>query len=353
MRRSTRGWWLFLVAIAAVVALGVVRSAYSQCSIIVTKASDQGPMFEAFGWPLGELLASGPIGLTPAGIAFLPGGDFVVWVQNDGPLLRFDGATFELVGEVIAKNAGGGIQGRDVAITPWGEYFIAGGSSDSILTFDAQDGSFTGPLFPPGTGGLDTAWGMALTVEDHLLVASAGTHEVLRFDAHTGDFLGIFVKAGDGGLVEPYDLVVGPDGDLYVCSRALGAVFRYDGTTGKSKGEFATIGGSSARGVAFAPNGDLLVCSWEGPEGGAAYRFDPEGKPLGAFARSGAAMFLAVAPACECYADCDGSGALDIFDFLCFLNLFHLGDAGADCDGDAGLDLFDFLCYTNAFNGGC
>jgi hypothetical protein len=54
-----------------------------------------------------------------------------------------------------------------------------------------------------------------------------------------------------------------------------------------------------------------------------------------------------------CYADCDGSGALDLFDFLCFTNAFNAGDPYADCDGSGGLDLFDFLCFTNAFNGGC
>jgi len=54
-----------------------------------------------------------------------------------------------------------------------------------------------------------------------------------------------------------------------------------------------------------------------------------------------------------CYPDCDGSGSLDLFDFLCFANAFNVGDPYADCDGSGGLDLFDFLCFTNAFNAGC
>jgi hypothetical protein len=54
-----------------------------------------------------------------------------------------------------------------------------------------------------------------------------------------------------------------------------------------------------------------------------------------------------------CYADCDQSGGLDLFDFLCFTNAFNSGDPYADCDGSGGLDLFDFLCFTNAFNAGC
>lgn len=54
-----------------------------------------------------------------------------------------------------------------------------------------------------------------------------------------------------------------------------------------------------------------------------------------------------------CYADCDGNGRLDIFDFLCFLNAFLEGDPYADCDGSGELSIFDFLCFQNAFLEGC
>jgi hypothetical protein len=54
-----------------------------------------------------------------------------------------------------------------------------------------------------------------------------------------------------------------------------------------------------------------------------------------------------------CLADCDGSGSLDLFDFLCFVNAYNNGEPAADCDGDGGLTLFDFLCFVNAFNAGC
>jgi hypothetical protein len=54
-----------------------------------------------------------------------------------------------------------------------------------------------------------------------------------------------------------------------------------------------------------------------------------------------------------CYADCDQSGALDFFDFLCFQNAFAAGDPYADCDLSGGLDFFDFLCFQNAFAAGC
>jgi probable HAF family extracellular repeat protein len=67
--------------------------------------------------------------------------------------------------------------------------------------------------------------------------------------------------------------------------------------------------------------------------------------------------FLAVL---SCTADCDrssGSGVLDVFDFLCFQDLFVSGDPYAcDCDTTTGArtcDVFDFLCFQDAFVAGC
>ncbi|MCH8270733.1 MAG: trypsin-like peptidase domain-containing protein [Planctomycetes bacterium] len=55
-----------------------------------------------------------------------------------------------------------------------------------------------------------------------------------------------------------------------------------------------------------------------------------------------------------CYADCDQSGTLDIFDFLCFQNSFVAGEPYAcDCDPDPACDIFDFLCFQTAFVAGC
>lgn len=60
-------------------------------------------------------------------------------------------------------------------------------------------------------------------------------------------------------------------------------------------------------------------------------------------------------PTCAelCYADCDGSGALDLFDFLCYQALFAAGDALADCSQEGEVTFFDFLCFADAFGRGC
>jgi hypothetical protein len=54
-----------------------------------------------------------------------------------------------------------------------------------------------------------------------------------------------------------------------------------------------------------------------------------------------------------CYADCDESGTLDFFDFLCFQDAFAAGASYADCDESGTLDFFDFLCFQDAFAAGC
>jgi hypothetical protein len=54
-----------------------------------------------------------------------------------------------------------------------------------------------------------------------------------------------------------------------------------------------------------------------------------------------------------CYADCDGNETLDVFDFLCFQDLFATNNPEADCDGNEQLDIFDFLCFQDLFAKGC
>lgn len=54
-----------------------------------------------------------------------------------------------------------------------------------------------------------------------------------------------------------------------------------------------------------------------------------------------------------CAADCDGDGAVTIFDFLCFQNAFSTGDSAADCNGDGRIDMEDFACFQTVFAAGC
>jgi hypothetical protein len=55
----------------------------------------------------------------------------------------------------------------------------------------------------------------------------------------------------------------------------------------------------------------------------------------------------------DCPPDLDADGALTVFDFLTYLNLFQDGDPLADFDGDGELTIFDFLAFQTAFDAGC
>jgi hypothetical protein len=55
-----------------------------------------------------------------------------------------------------------------------------------------------------------------------------------------------------------------------------------------------------------------------------------------------------------CRPDCDESGALDFFDFLCFQDAFaDPTNPYGDFDGNGARDFFDFLAFQDAFAAGC
>jgi hypothetical protein len=87
---------------------------------------------------------------------------------------------------------------------------------------------------------------------------------------------------------------------------------------------------------------------------GGAFGFGTEPIPASWVAQEFADLaFTLEGQAVGCEFDCTEDGALDLFDFLCFVNLFNADDDAADCTGDGFLDLFDFLCFVNGFNAGC
>jgi len=65
------------------------------------------------------------------------------------------------------------------------------------------------------------------------------------------------------------------------------------------------------------------------------------------------AVVMTVFGETACDSDCDGSGARDFFDFLCFMSAYAAGDPAADCDGNGSFDLFDVICFQDRFSGVC
>ena len=58
-------------------------------------------------------------------------------------------------------------------------------------------------------------------------------------------------------------------------------------------------------------------------------------------------------PSGGCYADCDASATLDIFDIICFASAHALLNPYADCNEDSVFDFFDFLCFQTQYSVGC
>ena len=109
---------------------------------------------------------------------------------------------------------------------------------------------------------------------------------------------------------------------------------RWDGTAWHPVGKGVENG--SVRTIQVLNNGNIIV-------GGT---FDTAGgEPSARFAEFGCVD--------ACYPDCDSSGSLNIFDYICFGNAFGAGEPYADCDGNGSLNTFDYICFGNAYTVGC
>ncbi|MCA9280091.1 MAG: PEP-CTERM sorting domain-containing protein [Phycisphaeraceae bacterium] len=66
---------------------------------------------------------------------------------------------------------------------------------------------------------------------------------------------------------------------------------------------------------------------------------------------NGEEAFIAYLP--PCYADCNDSLTLDIFDYICFGNSYNGTESYADCDNSGTWNIFDYICFGNAYANGC
>jgi len=137
------------------------------------------------------------------------------------------------------------------------------------------------------------------------------------------------------------------------------------------------VGGRTVPGV---PNADGFVWTpWEGARGTGdvlrgfgidltnwsevlAWSVTPDGRTLAGTARGSPGFRAWVATLPEgfgCYANCDGSTtapAVNVADFVCFLNKFAASDPGANCDGSTVapvLNVADFICFMTKYAAGC
>lgn len=55
----------------------------------------------------------------------------------------------------------------------------------------------------------------------------------------------------------------------------------------------------------------------------------------------------------NCWKDLDGSGSLNILDYIVFGNLYNTSDPKADIDGSGTIDILDYIAYGNAYASDC
>ena len=296
------------------------------------------------GLPSVRALTVMPNGDLIAGGSFQTAGGVEV-----GNIARWDGGEWSLLG--------GGMNGAvaSLLVLPSGD-LVAGGSFTTaggvaVSRIAQWDGVSWRPL-GSGLGGSLSSMSvsaLALLAGGDLVAAGWFTraggisvYGIARWDGSEWSPFGTGFKGGASGLSgNVYGLAVLPNGDLIAGGNMWQAggvsverIARWDGAQWHAMDEGVN---SPVWGLTVLPTGELLAV------GG----FTMAGNHVSAkLARWGCSD----AP---CYADCDGSGSLDFFDFLCFQNLFAAQDPAADCDDSGGLDFFDFLCFQNAFAAGC
>ncbi|MEQ8316213.1 MAG: GC-type dockerin domain-anchored protein [Phycisphaerales bacterium] len=291
-------------------------------------------------------------------------GDVALIEQDfDAYVFEKDGGEWVLRDRLVPPDAPGGVRafGATMVLTEHWAFIGAplddmiAGNVGSIYVYqrDGADLTFTQKIVPPDAGVNRPRLGSSLASDGRTLLAGGpiadgeydgeGAVYAYRFDgerwALTQTIGHAQPEARDRlgfGLSLSGDLMtVGAVGELaaYAFQEDADGVWRQ-----VARFPEAGPGGGGRFGAATATDGDRVIVG--APDGfsggfatGVAHAYD-----LGCIL---------------CPADLDADGALTIFDFLAFFNLFQDGDPLADFDGDGELTIFDFLAFQDAFDAGC
>jgi sugar lactone lactonase YvrE len=231
------------------------------------------------------------------------------------------------------------VEGLEDRLCPSQYLLVSDFGFNIVQRYDGGDGHYIDTFVPAGSGG---AKKMEYIVSDitgqNILVDGFNTHNVLRFsltdgspNPADGQSGAEFVPAGSGGLVTPEGIAYAPDGNLLVANTtsADGNILKYDGTTGNFLGVFLDAGAgddlSHANDMHIGPDGALYVTSSKGSiyNNGNLLRFDPTtGEPLPSPGHSGANFIDPLI-----------SGFPDGFTWGADGNLYVAVDVGSDIGG--------------------
>ncbi len=226
---------------------------------------------------------SGSLSCT-AGLAWAPDGNLLVVSQGDRRIIKYDGTTGELIGDLITPGAPDGSSTYwGIRIGPNGHLYADGGGAGKVFEFDATSGAFI-QIFIPGTA---SSAAYSQFGADGNYYRGEYFIGIVRYDGTTGTSLGTF--SSGGGFSGPAGLVLGPDGQWYAFMNSPApSIVRYDGTTGAYITDFgaAQLTGpnqSNGRDMIFGPNDHLFVSDYFGHK---VEEFDAEnGISIGTFAQ--------------------------------------------------------------------
>ena len=295
--------------------------------------------------------------------------------NGDGFLARYDIAGnqlwVEMFGTTTVDRARAVVSVGDGGAIVAGETLgnLGGPSAGSLDAFLARYDSAGNQLWMRqfGSSNADRAWALAPDSAGGVMVAGATTGSLAGPNFGSWDaFVARYDGAGNqlwirqfGSTSVDWATALAPDGN--------GGVF-VSGYTGGSLGGVAT----GSRDVFQAHYDSAGNQTWIRQFGtvqedrGYAVASDGAtgvfvgGETAGVLGSANAGLldaFIGKFSSSPCYPDCDNSGVLDLFDFLCWQNAFVASAPFAcNCDTSTGpnvCDIFDFLCFQNAFVSGC
>ncbi len=299
------------------------------------------------------------------GAVFADDGDPII--PSDFEVTRFDAETGEVLWLSIRECSYAGVCGA--AVSGDGVYVVdrvPGGNA--VRRFDLETGAFEvqSEVMP----GFLTSSPPMIGPDGRIYVHRTGGGPDVDFLYaldDTGDSIDVRWRAEAG--YASAELAIGPDGSVYGVDPG-GSIMRLDPDTGAVIDRSFTVFVGSLVRMSVDLEGRLFV-SWGigdsatlaslnadlterwrvdvpfGSAGGPALGTD------GTLVMAGVGHDFRAYRGFVCRVDFDGDGALTVFDFLAFQNLFDAGDPLADLDGDGALTIFDFIQFQNLFDLGC
>ncbi|MCA9278029.1 MAG: hypothetical protein H6815_04485 [Phycisphaeraceae bacterium] len=321
--------------------------------------------------------------------------EFFLTDRSSDAVLRYDGTTGAFIDAFVPSGSGGLDRPVNLVFGPDGNLYVVNFGPGNIKRFDGQTGAFIDTFFSD-TFYLEEPVTMLFT-NGFAYVLGNDTQNLVELNATTGAYIR---QIGAGTMRYAHDMVLSPTGTLFVATEnyTQGPLQEWNIQSGALLNSFAsTTEVSLATGVAIGPNDDIFMSDWYDREverydaathahlgafiadqdlvGPGSLEFRPDGMvyvsgssgvrrydaTTGAFVD----VFIATGSGglqtprgfvfrdSGCYADCDSSGGLNIFDYICFGNAYAAGTSYADCDGSGSLNIFDYICFGNAYAAGC